>query len=100
VLTVSIAIILLWPVLVLSAFRDQAHRKHRETGDLFKLMGAYMSASGTNQDQLENGYGEFGHGLTNPIPTHAVLGSIAFSRLRTMDTRRLASFCKARRNRR
>jgi hypothetical protein len=86
VLAVSIAIILLWPVLVPSAFRTQAQRKQREAGSLFKLMDAYMSASGTDQDQLENGYGEFGHALTNPIPTRAIRGSIAYlSRLRTMD---------------
>jgi hypothetical protein len=49
-------------------------------------MDAVMSASGTDQDQLENGHGEFGHALTNPIPTRAILGSMTYlSSLRTMD---------------
>jgi hypothetical protein len=82
----SIAIILAWPFLAASAFREQAKRKHLEPSDLFKLMDSHRSARDTGQDQLKNGYGEFGHALTNPIPTRSVLDSITYpSRLRTMQ---------------
>ena len=52
---------------------------------LFDAMSA-MCESGCDTDELPNGHGEFGHTVTNPIPTKTVFGSTAYlSRLRAPD---------------
>lgn len=51
---------------------------------LFEVMEK-LNEGGTDQDVMPDGYGEFGHELTNPIPVNTVMGSIAYlSKLRTM----------------
>ena len=42
--------------------------------------------SGTDEDEMEDGYGEFGHEITNPIPTASIIqSSFYLDRLRTID---------------
>jgi hypothetical protein len=53
-----------------------------------EIMQKYNSLfeNGTDQDVIPNGYGEFGHDVTNPIPVNTVAGSLVYlSRLRTMS---------------
>lgn len=59
--------------------------KYQEMKGLFDMM-SQMSEGGTNQDTIPDGYGEFGHDITNPIPVNTIMGSIAYlGKLRTMD---------------
>jgi hypothetical protein len=47
---------------------------------------AKMCEGGCETDELPNGYGEFGHDVTNPVPTHTVAGSTCYlARLRSSD---------------
>jgi hypothetical protein len=59
--------------------------KFQELEGLFKVMEK-LNETGTDQDIMPDGYGEYGLDLTNPIPVNTVFGSIAYlGRLRTMD---------------
>ena len=52
---------------------------------LFEAM-QMLNDEGLEVDTLEEGYGEFGHDITNPIPTNTPYGSIAYlGALRTLD---------------
>lgn len=52
---------------------------------LFEMMEK-LNDDGIEVDTLEEGYGEFGHDITNPIPTNTPYGSIAYlGALRTLD---------------
>jgi hypothetical protein len=45
-----------------------------------------LNEGGTDLDIMPEGFGEFGHDLTNPIPVNTIMGSISYlSKLRTMD---------------
>jgi hypothetical protein len=45
-----------------------------------------MNKDGTDQDTMPEGFGEFGHDVTNPIPVNTVFGSTSYlGRLRTLD---------------
>jgi len=57
---------------------------------LFKIMNDMSKLNGENATDnhtiTEDGYGEFGHEVTNPIPVKSVLGNIAYlGNLRTLD---------------
>jgi hypothetical protein len=41
-------------------------------------MDIYINTEGTDQDEIPNGIGEFGHSKTNAIPTHKVAGSYQY----------------------
>jgi hypothetical protein len=57
----------------------------REMKGLFEAMQK-LNEEGTDQNVMPDGYGEFGHDVSNPIPVNTVMGSIAYlGRLRTMD---------------
>lgn len=59
--------------------------KYQEMKSLFKLMST-LNESGTEQDTIPEGYGEFGHDATNPIPVNTIYGNTAYlAGLRTMD---------------
>ncbi len=58
--------------------------KFQEMKGLFEAMEK-LNEGGTDQDVMPDGYGEFGHDITNPIPVNTVMGSIAYlGKLRTM----------------
>jgi hypothetical protein len=45
----------------------------------------------TKLDEIPGGYGEFGLSVTNPVPTHTILGSnLYLSRLRTLDNKEIS----------
>lgn len=53
--------------------------------DLFEVMKT-MNTENLEVDVHPDGYGEFGHDITNPIPTNTPLGSIAYlGALKTLD---------------
>lgn len=57
----------------------------QEMKGLYEVMQK-LNEGGTDQDVMPDGYGEFGHEVTNPIPVNTVMGSIAYlGKLRTMD---------------
>lgn len=59
--------------------------KFQEMKGLFEIMGK-LNEGGTDQDIMPDGYGEFGHDVTNPIPVNTVMGSIAYlGKLRTLN---------------
>ena len=59
--------------------------KYQEMKGLFDMISV-MNEGGTELDTIPDGYGEFGHDITNPIPVNTVMGSIAYlGRLRTTD---------------
>lgn len=56
---------------------------------LFDVMSE-LNEGGTDQDTIPDGYGEFGHDLTNPIPVNTVFGNRAYlGMLRTLDGRKV-----------
>lgn len=59
--------------------------KFHEIKALYEAMEK-LNEGGTDQDVMSEGFGEFGHDLTNPIPVNTIMGSIAYlSKLRTME---------------
>ena len=57
--------------------------KFQEMKGLFEVMEK-LNEGGTNQDVMPDGYGEFGHEITNPIPVNTIIGSFAYlGKLRT-----------------
>jgi hypothetical protein len=59
--------------------------KFQEMKSLFEIMEK-LNEGGTDQDTMPDGYGEFGHDITNPIPVNTVMGSIAYlGTLRTLN---------------
>ena len=59
--------------------------KFQEIKELYDAMEK-LNKGGTDQDIMPEGFGEFGHDLTNPIPVNTIMGSISYlSKLRTMD---------------
>jgi hypothetical protein len=59
--------------------------KFQEMKELYEAMEK-LNEGGTDLDIMPEGFGEFGHDLTNPIPVNTIMGSISYlSKLRTMD---------------
>ena len=57
----------------------------QEQKALFEMMSA-MCEDGCETDVIPEGHGEFGHDITNPIPTRTVFGSNSYlARLRSSD---------------
>jgi hypothetical protein len=53
---------------------------------LYKSIISKMGEFGTEEDKVPDGYGEFGHEITNPIPVNSIAGSrIYLNNLRTLD---------------
>lgn len=49
-----------------------------------------LNNNATAEDIMPEGYGEFGHDLTNPIPVNSIMGNIAYlGKLRTLDGDRI-----------
>lgn len=45
-----------------------------------------LNVNGTDEDIIPEGYGEFGHEETNPIPVNTIMGTSAYlGKLRTID---------------
>lgn len=87
---VIITVIVLVVILILSQIKSKpkniwdspAMQKQREAMAMIEK----MCEGGTDQDVMPDGYGEFGHTSTNPIPTKTPMGSISYlGKLRTMD---------------
>jgi hypothetical protein len=58
--------------------------------DLLILQTNLSEVSGTNQDVMPEGFGEFGHEATNPIPVRTIFGNkIYLNRLRTLDGQKI-----------
>ena len=59
--------------------------KFREMKVLYEAMQG-LNEGGTDQDIIPEGFGEFGHNVTNPVPVNTVFGNTAYlGRLRTPD---------------
>ena len=62
----------------------------KEMKGLFDSM-AELNSNGTLEDTIPDGYGEFGHEVTNPIPVNTVYGNIAYlGKLRTLDGKKIS----------
>lgn len=62
-----------------------ANSKFQEMKDLFEIMKS-MNEDGTAENEIPEGYGEFGYELTNPIPVNTTFGTTSYlSKLKTMD---------------
>lgn len=71
------------PKSVMDALNENPQFK--EMKGLYEVMQT-MNEGGTDEDVMPDGYGEFGHEPTNPIPVNTVMGSIAYlGKLRTLD---------------
>jgi hypothetical protein len=65
--------------------RLQENPLFQEQKALFDAMSA-MCEDGCETDEIPGSYGEFGHDVTNPIPTRTVFGSTSYlARLRSHD---------------
>lgn len=63
--------------------------KFQEMKGLFEAMSK-LNEGGTEEDTIPDGYGEFGHEVTNPIPVNTVMGNIAYlGTLRTLDGKKV-----------
>lgn len=59
--------------------------KFQEIKELYEAMEK-LNEGGTDQDVIPEGFGEFGHEVTNPIPVNTIMGSISYlSKLHTID---------------
>lgn len=62
-----------------------ANPKFQEMKGLFEIMQS-MNEDGTDEDEIPEGYGEFGYELTNPIPVNTTFGSTSYlAKLKTMN---------------
>lgn len=62
-----------------------ANPKFQEMKGLFEIMQS-MNEGGTEEDEIPEGYGEFGYELTNPIPVNTSFGSTSYlAKLKTMN---------------
>lgn len=63
----------------------QKDPEFNKLNDLFEAMKT-LNTEGLEVDVLPDGYGEFGHDITNPIPTNTPMGSLAYmGALKTLD---------------
>lgn len=92
VIVCSVAL-LFWPIFLPSWFRKkrslwdalQDNPIFQRQKALFDAM-SLMCDDGCETDEIPGGYGEFGHEVTNPIPTKTVFGSTSYlARLRTLN---------------
>jgi hypothetical protein len=64
--------------------------KIQEMKELFELMQR-MNEDGTNEDEIPEGYGEFGYELTNPIPVNTAFGSASYlTKLKTLSNQKVS----------
>ena len=64
--------------------------KIQEVKELFELMQR-LNEDGTDEDEIPEGYGEFGYELTNPIPVNTAFGSHTYlAKLKTMDNLKIS----------
>jgi hypothetical protein len=65
--------------------RLNANSKFQEMKGLFEIMQS-MNEDGTDEDEIPEGYGEFGYVLSNPIPVNTTFGSISYlEKLKTVN---------------
>src|SRR3972149_6056545 len=90
---VCLVALLFWPIFLPSWFRKkrsvwdalQENPIFQQQKALFDAM-ILMCEDGCETDEIPGGYGEFGHEVTNPIPTKTVFGSTNYlARLRASD---------------
>lgn len=92
-LIVFSGLLLFWPIFLPSLFDKQKSMLDELQDDLLfknkkELFDAMsmMCEDGCETDEIPNGYGEFGHDITNPIPTRTVLGNIGYlTKLKSSD---------------
>jgi len=66
--------------------------KFEEIQNFFKNISSFAGRenSGTDEDVMPEGYGEFGLEITNPIPVYTILGNkLYLDRLRTVNGEKL-----------
>lgn len=64
--------------------------KIQEMKELFELMQR-INEDGTDEDEISDGYGDFGYVLTNPIPVNTTFGSAVYlTKLRTLENQRVS----------
>ena len=87
------AVLLFWPVFLPGCLRKkkslldelQENPLCQEQKGLFDAM-SMMCDDGCETDEIPGGHGEFGHEVTNPVPTKMVFGSTSYlARLRSPD---------------
>ena len=67
-----------------------ANPKFQEMKGLFEIMQS-MNEDGTDEDEIPEGYGEFGYELTNPIPVNTTFGSTSYlAKLKTMNNQKVS----------
>ena len=60
--------------------------KFQEMKGLSEIMQS-MNGDGTGEDEIPEGYGEFGYELTNPIPVNTTFGSTSYlEKLKTINS--------------
>lgn len=90
---VLLASFIFWPVFlkgwfakkqsVMDTLKRNPNFQHQK--QLFDLMNS-MCADGADEDKLPGASGEFGHSMSNPIPTKTIFGSTSYlARLRAPD---------------
>lgn len=87
--------VLLWPIMLPGMLKESRSRSvwdELQENPLFQQqkalhdMMSLMCEDGCDADEFPNGRGEFGHVVTNPIPTKTVFGSTSYlARLRAPD---------------
>lgn len=67
-----------------------ANPKFQEMRGFFEIMQS-MNEDGTDEDEIPEGYGEFGYELTNPIPVNTTFGSTSYlAKLKTMNNQKVS----------
>lgn len=65
--------------------RLNSNPEFKKMKELYEIMHE-LNTEGTDQDIIPEGFGEFGHDVTNPIPVNTIFGNTAYlGRLRTFD---------------
>lgn len=71
------------PKSIMTELKEDPH--FNKLNNLFEVMKT-MNTENLEVDVLPDGYGEFGHDITNPIPTNTPMGSLAYmGQLKTLD---------------
>ena len=64
--------------------------KFQEMRGLFEVMQS-LNDDGTEENEIPEGYGEFGYELTNPIPVNTTFGSTSYlAKLKTMNNLKIS----------
>lgn len=86
-------LVLFWPLFLPSFFsKETSALEELKNDNLFENQEglinvlSIMCSDGCETDEIPNGHGEFGHAITNPIPTRTVLGSTNYlTKLKSSD---------------